>query len=472
MDLVASSSRSRYRQPSASLPPLSAVPAPQSPLAPTLWEHGSGAGSVSHGSIQAAATGSWRDSVGGGDLMDVLARSTGLSAQPQFQQPSTATHPAYGPDQSTWRDFAGVNLSSAAPPEIPPTPADSWRDSLGRDDLMSVVAQGVQLSEPPQAYPSSARPYGNQGLDGSTWPPFADTGSRSSAAQPAMRPTSSGSWRESLGGDDLMSVVAQGVRLSEPAQAYPASVLPHADHGLEGSTWPPFADTGSRSSAAQPAMPPDASGPWRANFGEDDLMSIVAGSARHSQPPQHLSPAASLLVGDGSGSSAPQFTNMQDVPAAVPATEQPSSGSRQRPIWLSRFSQQEFDAVTNAVISGDSVEKAIQSIGRKDVPTSTVQYWLGSIGVSTTYRRGRRHLLSVAQIESAQRAHADHIRATGSQKGSVEAAYRSLDPGTISNSAFRAYFHPDGLTHHGNKMLELARRAESRAARGSRSGTE
>lgn len=271
-----------------------------------------------------------------------------------------------------------------------------------------------------------------------------------------------------------MSVVAQGIRLSEQPQAHTASVRPYADHGLEGSTWPPFAETISRSSAAQPEMPPDASGPWRANFGEDDLMSIVAGSARRSQPPQQFSPAAPLplLAGDRSAGSSRQISNIAETPLAVPATEQPSSGAHPSPLWASRLSEKEFKDLTDAVISGASVVQAIQSIGRTDLPATTVQRWLSRAGVSTTYRRGRRPSLSVAQIEAAQQALADHIRQTGSTDGSIDAIHRALGTHSVTLGTLQTYFRGDGLTDHGKKMLELTRMAESRAARHGISGPQ
>ncbi|HET7864480.1 MAG TPA: hypothetical protein VFL86_08745, partial [Burkholderiaceae bacterium] len=87
-----------------------------------------------------------------------------------------------------------------------------------------------------------------------------------------------------------------------------------------------------------------------------------------------------------------------------------------------------------------------------------------STGAGRTNRRGRPSKLSVAQIESAQEAQASYIRRTGRLRGSIEAAYRSLGPNTICNSAFRTYFDMDGLSPHGKKMLELTRWAESMVA--------
>ncbi|HET7865379.1 MAG TPA: hypothetical protein VFL86_13330, partial [Burkholderiaceae bacterium] len=94
MDLVASSSRARPQQPTASLPPRTAAPPSQSPFATSPWDHGSGAESISPGVMPQAPSGSWRASVGGGDLMSVLAESARRSEQGQF----------YPASPGTWRD--------------------------------------------------------------------------------------------------------------------------------------------------------------------------------------------------------------------------------------------------------------------------------------------------------------------------------------------------------------------------------
>lgn len=107
---------------------------------------------------------------------------------------------------------------------------------------MSVVAESARHSEPPPFYPAGAASPPAYGLPGSAWPPF-DAAGGSNAAQPAMHPATAGSWRESRGGADLMSVVAESSRRFEPPQFHApgtASPMAGAWGGSAGQSGNPF----------------------------------------------------------------------------------------------------------------------------------------------------------------------------------------------------------------------------------------
>lgn len=70
--------------------------------------------------------------------------------------------------------------------------------------------------------------------------------------------------------------------------------------------------------------------------------------------------------------------------------------------------------------------------------------------------------LSVAQIEAASAFHESYRRMHGPNKrGVVKATYEAVNDGSYTYAAMRSYFNQDGLSVHGQRMLEQARRSEA-----------
>ncbi|HET7862911.1 MAG TPA: hypothetical protein VFL86_00765 [Burkholderiaceae bacterium] len=128
---------------------------------------------------------------------------------------------------------------------------------------------------------------------------------------------------------------------------------------------------------------------------------------------------------------------------------------------MNQMTQAEFNAARSRVENGGmSANAALRSIGREDVPSSSMRRWLAMTGVTPRNSRGAG-ALSVAQIEAASRILDTHISKGGSRQGVVQAAYQELGDSSIKWSTFRDYFQTSGLSPYGKAMLENARRSEA-----------
>ncbi len=133
-----------------------------------------------------------------------------------------------------------------------------------------------------------------------------------------------------------------------------------------------------------------------------------------------------------------------------------------------RISQEQFDRVADAVERGASAQSALFSVGRLDIPASSMRRWLNNAGVapedsSSGRRRGPQvPVFSETQIQTGLQAQADHIRSTGCSRGSARTAYEALGSNAGNWSTFRDYINDSGLTAHGQAMLRRLRSGSSR----------
>lgn len=447
---------------------------------------GTGPGFVSGQTTQADSRQQPTRSAEGGTLMDLVASSSRSRLPPSAGTlpPRSDVPPSPGPFanspfvNSPWDTGPGIESSSHG--DMPPSPSGTWRQSLGGGDLMSVLIQGSRLSQPPQFQSPATFTATGHGLDGGTWPPLADTGSRS-AALPAMPASPAGSWRDSLGGDDLMSVLIQGSRLSQPTQAHPPDMASplggewggSAQHLPTPSGHPMATPAGAASSSPRgsqqwpmPGMPTAAesgtlldlvNSGWRAGTVQSPA-GHEAGSwtGAWNDPGPH--PPSLGDTGSGARGAAPG-----DSASQVPQSE---PNSVQRLGIGSRISQQDFDRARDLIGLGLSTPAALASIGRSDIPLETMRRWIKASGLRYT-TTGVKQSLTAQQINTARAAQEAYISHTGTTRKSARAAYNALNDPSINYSSFRNYFSNAGLTAHGTEQLEAAKkRSESGPAGG------
>jgi hypothetical protein len=344
------------------------------------------------------------------------------------------------PERSQSHNFGAAGTSGSGWPAQQADEPGAWRASLGRGDLMSVVAESARLHERPQSRTAGAVSFAGYGQHENAWPPD----------------TAAGAWPSGAGEGDLMSVVASAGR-SERWQPHAASAAPSAGQGLPWTEGPH--PTASGSSSIEPWAPaPVAANAWPSNSGAGDLMSVVAAGAHRSVGQQFAQSgtASSMWPGPVEG-AAPS-----SMPFNAPGRSSTSSSRKLPP--PERFSEEEFDRLVSLVKDGkNSAQKALQIMERTDVPGSTARDWLSKVGVESS-RAPRRSPLSAAKIEEASAFHESYLRNPENTKlGVVKATFDAVNDGSFGYGAFRHYFHVDGLTEHGKKMLKLARKAESDA---------
>lgn len=325
----------------------------------------------------------------------------------------------------------GMGAESAGGSAWPAQQVDepgSWRASLSRGDLGSVLAESARLQERQQFGTAGTLAFAGYGQDENAWP-------------------------SSPGGGDLMSVVASAGRSAR----WPPPAAGTVRSEGEGLPWNSGSAAAGPSIHGQPALPPVTASAWPTNPSDGDLMSVVAASARLSagqyfDPPGTASPMGSGLAGGGAQPSMPL-----DAPGG---SSYRSVRAKPKP-WLAQMSQAEFDAARSRVENdGLSAKAALRSIGREKIPSSSMRRWLALTGV-TTRNSHVTSALSVAQIEAASRILDKHISKGGSRQGVVLAAYQELGDSSIKWSTFRDYFQTSGLSAYGRARLELARKSEA-----------
>jgi hypothetical protein len=486
MDLVASSSRTRAPQSASGLPPRSTVALPYAAVSPSPLIRESGAGSASQAPMGQATQGTWRAYVSGGDRMGMGSESTVRS------------------ERSQSHNFGAAGTSGSGWPAQQADESGAWRASLGQGDLTSVVAESARLNERPQSRTAGTVSFAGYGQNENAWPPDTaasawpsgsgaghlmnvvasagrserwqpqasgtvrsageglpwNAGSHPAAAghgslgQPAIPPAGTSDWPPSPGGGGLMSVVASSSRRSGQWLPHTAGAAPSAGQGLPWNEGP-YPTAAGPSSGDRWASPPATANAWPSNSGGGDLMSVVAEGANRSVGQQFAQPGTAWpgLVGDASQPS---------MPFKAPGGASTSS-SRKRPP-PERFSAEEFDTLVSLVENGKmSAKTALGVMSRTDVPEGTARHWLTNAGMEGG--TGSRHIaLSVTQIEAASAAIESYRRTHGAnKKGSVKAAYNAVNDGSISYPGFRHYFNTNGLTEHGQRMLNLARESEAKA---------
>lgn len=258
-----------------------------------------------------------------------------------------------------------------------------------------------------------------------------------------------------------MSVVAESTARSARQRTLQADPAPSSWAGHDGNAWQASIASGT-GNPSQQAMPLASQGSWRPGLAGGELMSVVAESSRRSGRGDFQQPGAASSMWSAQVGSERHADIAFDVQAAQSSSLLHSRSTLPR---SSRISDAEFARVEASVRAGLSTDGALASIGRSDLPASTVRRWLRQSGVGLA--SGNPSAFSAAQIESAMQAQAAHVSRTGSTRGSVRAAYESLGGSNAGKwSTFRDYIGDDGLTPHGQAMLERSRAASESARSG------